>query len=68
MNKISQNETHFLCEKKWQVISEKNSCDCHGSWTQNLLLRKQTLKHLLKQTKWPESICVYGAFDCMYKS
>ena len=45
--------------------------DCNGTRTHNYLVRKRTLNHLAKFTKWLSllvSIYLYGAFDCMLLS
>ena len=43
--------------------------DCNGSRTHNKLVRRRTLSHLAKRTKWLSwivSTCLYGAIDCMF--
>ena len=45
--------------------------DCYGSWIQKNLIRKWTLNHLVKLTKWLNwlvSTYLYVAFDCMFLS
>ena len=45
--------------------------DCNGTQTHNHLVRKQTLNHLSKLTKWLSwvvSTYLYSAFDCMFLS
>ena len=45
--------------------------DCNWTQTQNPLVRKRTLNHLTKLTKWlscVRSTYLYGAFKCMFLS
>ena len=45
--------------------------DCNWTRTHNHLVRKRTLNHLAKLTKWLSwvvSTYLYGAFDCMFLS
>ena len=56
----SQNRRHI-----WRLI------DCNRTRTHNPLVRKQTLNHLVKLTKWLiwiVSTYLYGAFDCIFLS
>ena len=45
--------------------------DCSGTWTNNHLVRKRTLNHLPKLTRWLSCVVstyLYVAFDCILQS
>ena len=48
-----------------------NLNDFNYTWTQNQLVRKETLNHLAKLTKWMSCVLrtyLYGAIDCIFLS
>ena len=58
----------------WDMLHDESNyflSDCNGTQTHNHLVRKRTLKHLAKLTKWLSwvvSTYLYCAFDCMFLS
>ena len=57
-----------LARSRFHILSFSES---NGIWSHNHLVRKQTLNHLAKLTKWLKffvSTYLHGAFDCMLLS
>ena len=62
------NFKELLGQSNCQIWS---SSDCSWTQTQNHLLRKRTLNHLGKLTKWLSCVLItylYGVFHCMFLS
>ena len=58
-----------LLARSWRQIWSLS--DCNWTRTQKHLVRKRTLNHLAKLTKWLSCVLstyLYGAFDCMFSS
>ena len=65
---IYLNVKELLAQKRHNI---RRLCNCNEARTHNHLVRKQTLNHFPKLTKWLSCVVstyLYGAFDCMLLS
>ena len=72
-----QSESRLYSCLNVKELLDRNRCeiwilrDCNWTRTQNHLVRKRTLNHLAKLTKWLSCVLstyLYGAFDSMFLS
>ena len=55
----------------YRAVDTSNIFDCNWTQTQNHLVHKPSLNHLVKLTKWLSCVLsnyLHGAFDCMFLS
>ena len=68
--------TYYICLNFKELFAQNRPdipslCDCNETRTHKNLIRKWTLNHLVKPTKWWDwvvSTYLYVAFDCLFLS